>query len=198
MSQQLVIARVGQAETMQASRDVKQSEVLSDELEQTKAAFQSSRSQLLTAEAALCDQAASLADFRNTAAATEQSLRDQLFDSQEEIQKMSRQLEQSQASSSELNAQLAEATQQLERVSQAHVIDESTMLDQLSDAQAELQCLAEELAEARAAQAELSEQAEESTQQLADLQEAQTLTEGTLLDQLTDAQTELDGSLIQV
>ncbi|KAL3157567.1 hypothetical protein ABBQ32_012020 [Trebouxia sp. C0010 RCD-2024] len=196
--QQLVIARVGQAETMQAARDVRQSETLSAELEQSKAAFQGVKNQLLTAEAALCDQAASLASFRNTAAASEQSWRDQLCETQKEIEELSRQLEQSQASNSQLNVQLAEASQQVEQVSHAHVIDESTMLDQLSDARAEMQRLAEELAEAQASQAELSEQAAESRQQLADLEEAQTLTEGTLLDQLTDAQTELDGSLIQV
>lgn len=176
----------------------RENEVLSAELEQSKAAFQGLKSQLLTAEAALSDQAASLANFRNTAAASEQSWRNQLCDAQEEIDVLSTQLEQSQASNSQLSAQLAEVSQQHEQLSQARVMDESTMLDQLSDAQAELQCLAEELAEARAAQAELSEEATESRQQLADLQEAQTLTEGTLLDQLSDAQTELEESLVQV
>ena len=128
----------------------------------------------------------------------ESTMLDQLSGSQSEAQSLAGELTQARAAQVEASEQAAELRQQLEQLSHAHVLDESTMLDQLSEAQSEVQSLAGELTEARAAQVEAGEQAAELRQQLDELQEAQTLTEGTLLDQLTDAQTELERSLVQV
>ena len=176
----------------------RRAEALSAELEQSRAAFEDVSRQLQAAEEAITEQAAAHADLKDAATAREQSWRDQLSDSQWQVDALSCQVAQTEAAKLQLCTQLAEARQQLEQVSHDHVLDESTMLDQLSAAQAESQRLAEELAQAHAAQAEVSEEAAEMKQQLAELQEAQTLTEATLLDQLADAQSELERSSVQV
>ena len=206
-TQRLEAAQVQVAESAQSAESAlasqlesahQRAEALSAELDQSRAAFEDVKRQLQAADEAITEQAASQADLKNAATAREKLWRDQLSDSQQQVEVLSCQVVQTKESNTQLCTQLAEARQQLEQVSHDHVLDESTMLDQLSAAQDESQRLAEELAQARAAQAEVSEQAAELKQQLDEFQEAQTLTEATLLDQLSDAQLELERSSVQV
>ena len=174
---------------------------LAQQLEQSHVIQTSFSSQLHEAQAQVAELTSQLSEqseLRQSAILAESSLTDQLEQSQQQRQLLADRLEQSQASCSDFSAKLSSATQQLEQLSDAHVMDESTILDQLSDAQDELQRLTCELAESQGQQAVLSEQLEQVRCEHEEAAEAHTVTEATLLDQLHETQAELDQSSIQV
>ncbi|KAA6425410.1 MAG: hypothetical protein FRX49_04903 [Trebouxia sp. A1-2] len=174
---------------------------LAQQLEQSRITQTSFSSQLHEAQAQVVElthQLSEQSELRQSAILEESSLTDQLEKSQQQCQLLADQLEQSQASCSDFSAQLHSATQQLDQLSDAHVMDESTILDQLSETQDELQRLTCELAESQGQQAVLSEQLEQVRCEHEEAAEAHTVTEATLLDQLNHTQAELDQSCIQV
>lgn len=174
---------------------------LAQQLEQSRVIQTSLSSQLREAQAQVAEltrQMSEQSDFKQSAISAESSLTAQLEQSQQQCQLLADQLEQSQASCSDFSAQLRSATQQLEQLSDAHVMDESTILDQLSETQDELQRLTCELAESQGQQAMLGEQLEQVRCEHEEAAEAHTVTEATLLDQLNESQAELDRSSIQV
>ncbi len=178
-----------------------QADSLAQQLEQSRVTQTSFSSQLREAQAQVAEltrQLSEQSELRQSAILGESSLTDQLEQSQQQRQLLANQLEQSQASCSDFSAQLRSATQQLEQLSDAHVMDESTILDQLSETQDELQCLTCELADSQGQQAVLSEQLEQVRCEHEEAAEAHTVTEATLLDQLNESQAELDQSRIQV
>lgn len=174
---------------------------LAQQLEQSHATQTNFSSQLREAQAQVAElthQLSEQAELRQSAILAESSLTDQLEESQQQCQLLADQLERSQASCSDFSAELRSATQQLEQLSDAHVMDESTILDQLSETQDELQRLTCELAESQGQQAVLGEQLEQVRCEHEEAAEAHTVTEATLLDQLNESQAELDQSRIQV
>jgi len=174
---------------------------LAQQLEQNRVSQTSFSSQLREAQAQVAEltrQLSEQSELRQSAILAESFLTDQLEQSQQQCQLLADQLEQSQASCSDFSAQLSSATQQLEQLSDAHVMDESTILDQLSESQNELQRLTCELAESQGQQAVLGEQLEQVRCEHEEAAEAHIVTEATLLDQLHETQAELDQSSIQV
>ncbi|DBB02953.1 hypothetical protein WJX77_002077 [Trebouxia sp. C0004] len=170
-------------------------------LEQGRVTQTSFSSQLREAQAQAADLTRQLSEqsvLRQSAILAQSSLTEQLEQSQQQRKLLADQLEQSQASCSDFSAQLRSATQQLDQLSDAHVMDESTILDQLSETQDEVQRLTCELAESQEQQAVLSEQLEQVRCEHEEAAEAHTVTEATLLDQLNDTQAELEQSSIQV
>lgn len=201
-AQQLEIAERRLAESTQQAeasltsqeRASEQAEALSAELEPSKAALNEVNNQLQAAQHKRSEQA----DLRSAAAAASASLTSQLTCAEQQIWELSSRLQDSKATRPQLCTQLEEAKQELEEVSCAHVVDESMMLDHLSEVQAEPRQVTEKWTESQAAQNKLGEQLAEARCERAEMEEAQILTEATLLDQLTDAQTELERSLTQV
>jgi len=174
---------------------------LAQQLVQSRVTQTSFSSQLREAQAQVAElthQLSEQSELRQSAILAESSLTDQLEQSQQQCQLLADRLEQSQASCSDFSAQLRSATQQLEQLSDAHVMDESTILDQLSETQDELQRLTCDLAESQGQQAVLSEQLEQVRCEHEEAAEAHTVTEATLLDQLNEIQAELEQSCIQV
>ena len=198
---QLRVSQAAQSELVSSLRLLQSTTspeaVLSNEFTQAQQELSTTPAQLAAdppAQAALVQQLRGVTqantELRDSYTRLESALRAELAKAQQALVMVTAQLTHSQAAQANLATELKQPTQANVAVTDAHTPTEARLREELAQAQRELTTISAQLTASQAAHALLARDLEQASQANAELADSHTLTEGTLLEQLQEAQAE--------